>query len=133
METLIALAILSTAIVGLVTAFSTAIRSGSTGRDAAKAETVLRTYAESVVRAPVGVETDGYRPCTGGAVPAYTPMTVDGFTASVVDVAYWVAGSSPATFGGCANDGSGVQRVTMQVAWPRGATTSLQLFVRQVA
>lgn len=132
-ETLIALVIMSTAIAGLVAAFASAIRGGTSGREVAKAETVLRTYAETFVHGPVGAETYGYRPCSGGAVPTYQSLTVDGFTAQVTSVEYWVAGSNPATFGGCANDASGVQKVVARVTAPSGKISDVALFVRKVA
>lgn len=131
-ETLIALVIMSTAIAGLVAGFGAAIRSGSIGRETAKAETVLRQYTEAVVRAPNGIETDGYRPCVSGAVPTYAPLTQDGYTASATSVEYWVDGSNPATYAGCANDASGVQKVTVQIARPDGTTTLVEIFMRKV-
>jgi prepilin-type N-terminal cleavage/methylation domain-containing protein len=120
-ETLIAMVILGLTVAALLTGFAASIRAGRIGREIAKAETVQRTFVENVVHIPQGSETDGFRACTSGTPPTYAPLTQDGYVAQVVAVQYWVDGSDPASFGGCANDASGLQRVTVRVTPPNGS------------
>lgn len=132
-ETLIAVVILGLAVTGILTAFAASSRSARVGRDAASADTVLRSFAESVVHAPNGVEADGYRACSGGSPPSYAPMTRGGHTVSVVEVGYWISGTQPAQFGGCSHDTSGLMRVVLRATTnQRRPAPDLAIFVRKV-
>jgi Tfp pilus assembly protein PilV len=133
-EVLVAVVILGLAVVSILGGFGTALRVGVLHRDTAKEDSILRSYGEDIVNA-------GYQQCTPagtGSAPTYSSQTIDGYVASVTNVAYWTSGSNPATFGGCANDSSGAEKVTIQVVAPAvngvthtQLTESLDIFVRQ--
>lgn len=128
-EVLIATVILGLAVSTIVGGFAASVRSGLVYKTQAKAETVLRTSAEDVVA-------QGFKPCAAGALPTY-PVTspVDGFAVSVTGFAYWT-GTNPASFAAsCANESSGVGRISLRVTSPGtpAVIQDLDVFVRNAA
>ena len=88
-ELLVTIAILGTAVVGVMGAVATAVGASTLDRRQVQAEAVLRTWGENVA----AVDDAGYGDCrSAAAVAATTPAPAPlpaGFTASVTAVKYW--------------------------------------------
>jgi type II secretory pathway pseudopilin PulG len=115
LELIIAVAIMSIAVVAIVGGLFTSVLLSGAHRKQATAGALARDYAETIENAVAG---GGYVACAGAdSYPAYSPGS--GFTASVTRVEYWT-GSTWST--NCSPD-TGLERLTLQVASTDGATS----------
>jgi prepilin-type N-terminal cleavage/methylation domain-containing protein len=106
LELLVALAIMSVAVVALVGGLGTSVVMSDIHRKQATAGMILRNYAEAVTAT---VDAGGYP--TGCAPPATAFTAPSGFKATVVSMQYWT-GSGWTT---CAGD-TGLLQLKLQVA-----------------
>jgi type II secretory pathway pseudopilin PulG len=126
LELLIAVAIMGTAVVGIMAGIVTSILISGIHRKQASAGAYVRDYAEAVESWVAAGHYDS------NVTPDYTPATLRfsvpdaSFTPSVVSVQCWNA--TPTTFGACGSD-TGVQEVTLTVAATNGARVSESLTV----
>lgn len=115
LELLIALAIMSIAVVAVIGGLLASIAASDIHRKQSTAGTAVRDYAETVEKYVAGT---GYKSCgapsdyAAGAV-GYTPVP-SGFTASAVAVRYWTG--TAWTSSGCTSPDLGLQELTIQVA-----------------
>ncbi len=109
LELLVALAIMSVAVVAIVGGLVVAIMMSDVHRKQATAGAAVRDYAETIENAVVG---GGYVACagTGSCGGGFTPPS--GYTAGVVSVRYWDGSAWQAT---CGTD-TGVEQLTLHVA-----------------
>jgi type II secretory pathway pseudopilin PulG len=108
LELVVALAIMSVAVVALVGGLGTGILMSDVHRKQATAGTLLRNYAEAVTTA---VDAGGY-PNVACATLATTFTPPPGFSATVVSVRFWTgAGWTP----NCTTD-TGLRQLKLQVA-----------------
>ena len=113
-ELLVAVVIMTVAVVAIAGAFATGIRMSELHRKQSLAGSYVRSFAEAVQTA-VAASPTGYTPCADGtSYTAAYDLTEPGFRRRVVTVAYWngtnqfVATCTPAS-------DTGVQRVTLSV------------------
>src|SRR5262249_1945567 len=92
-ELIVALAIMSTAVIALVGGIGTSVRASDIHRKQTKSQAYLRAFAENV-EASVASYPTGYLECAAGSSPAATyqalkPATDTGYKAEVTGVALW--------------------------------------------
>lgn len=127
-EVLVAVSILSVAIIVIVGAMSDGILASRVHRDIVTSDAVARSYADQIIAGP-------YVACATSA--SYPVSTVpSGFTAQIISVKYWnnaAAANSTATFGTtCPSPDAGMQQITVQVNRTGGAGfQTVQLVKRQ--
>lgn len=131
-EVLVAMIILSTAIVALIGGIGTSIIATDAQRKGVTADGVLRSWVEELQRAPyvacAGPSAAGYQPAAVGvAVPA-------NFTARITAIDFWdgsqTAGYVPPPCPPTADNG--LQRITMSVRSTDGrAAARIQILKRQ--
>jgi prepilin-type N-terminal cleavage/methylation domain-containing protein len=109
LELIVALAIMSVAVVALVGGLGTSIMMSDIHRKQATAGMILRNYAEDVT---AKVDTGGYPAACAPLDTAYTPPS--GFSATVVSgsVRYWTASGWTSS---CTTD-TGLRQLKLQVA-----------------
>jgi type II secretory pathway pseudopilin PulG len=106
-EVVVAVAVMSTAMVAVVGGLGTAIMMSDIHRKQATAGVTLRNYAEAINRT---VDAGGYPSGCAALSVSFTPPA--GFSTSVTKVGYW---SGSAWSGTCSAD-SGLRQLTLQVA-----------------
>jgi type II secretory pathway pseudopilin PulG len=127
-ELLLTVGILGTAFVGVLAGIGTTLTASDSQRQAATAETVLRSYAERM-KDPVDVP---YVDCATTA----TYTTPVGFTlpsaqwsASVTTVLLWQGNTPPTFLASCPVPDKGVQQLTLRVTSPAGAHQAVETVV----
>src|SRR5262245_52062892 len=129
-ELLVAVMIMTTAVLVLAGGIAATIRFSDVHRKQAAAGAYLRSFAETVQNAIAATPT-GYAPCA--TTVTYAPLFSTGtpsYVAEVVTVAYW-SGSAFGSTCGAATD-VGVQRLTLRVRSADGAASeSLDVIVRK--
>jgi Tfp pilus assembly protein PilV len=126
LELLVALVIMSVAVVAIAGSITAAVLYSDVHRKQATASAYLRDYAEAVEAA---VAAGGYTAsCSPNYAAAYTAPA--GYTPAITAVSFWNGTSFPAT---CSAAGEqGVQRLTLQVRSTDGrAAESLALVLRR--
>jgi prepilin-type N-terminal cleavage/methylation domain-containing protein len=122
-ELLVALAIMSVAVVVLAGGLGTAVTISDIHRKQATAGLVVRNYAEFVTSA---VAAGGYPASCVPLAIGYAAPT--GYTASIVSQSYWTGSGWSAA---CSTD-TGLRQLTLQVAGPDGrASEQLTVEVRK--
>jgi Tfp pilus assembly protein PilV len=134
LELLMAISILGTGVVALVGGIGTSILMSDVHRKEATADTVVRSYAESIESAVAlpGAQS-AYADCAGVDTYATPPgFTVpSGYTATVTAVQFWT-GTAFAPAGALCTVDSGVQMLTLEVAsTDTRASEKLELVVRK--
>jgi prepilin-type N-terminal cleavage/methylation domain-containing protein len=111
-EVLIAVVIISTAVVGLITGIMTAVRASDIHRREARSEVALRQYVENI-------EAGAYIPCPTATTSSFPVQTIDTYELRVIAVDKWNLNSNPPTFAtGCATPDTGAERLTIQLTDP---------------
>jgi len=125
LELLIALVIMSIAVVAIVGALAASIKVSDVHRKQTTAGTAARSYAEVVKNNAVS----GYVACASAS--AYTtgfPAAPTGFSTPVAQIKYWTG----TTWSGTCTTDSGLQQVTLTVASNDGrATERVVLVIRK--
>jgi hypothetical protein len=135
-ELLVAIAIMSTAVVALLAGLATAVAISGTHRKQAAAGAQVRTFAEAVERA-VNNSPSAYVDCAGEAAYESVFTAEPGYARRVVDVWYWRPSSpfdptNPGAFVDRCTTDSGVQRVTLQVSSnDNRATETVDVIIRK--
>ena len=133
-ELVVAVVILSTAVIALMGGLATGIRVSDIHRKQANAGSYVRAFAEAV-ESKVAESSTGYTACTGATTPAAlyeaTFANPAGYERHVTGVAYW--NSATSTFVPCPAAGdTGVQRVSLQVRSADGrASETLDVVIRK--
>jgi type II secretory pathway pseudopilin PulG len=113
LELLIAVAILGIAVVAIVAGMATAITASDANRKQARAETLLRNFAEALTDPAVGYVDCATPASYTTSPPGFTVPT--GFSVSIVAVRYW-NGTTPAAFTStCPSPDTGIQHLTVRV------------------
>jgi type II secretory pathway pseudopilin PulG len=117
-ELLVAVVIMTVAVVAIAGAFATGIRMSAIHRQQSLAGSYVRSFAEAVQTA-VAASPTGYVPCTvdGASYKAAYALPDTDFERDVVAVVYWNGVDSFVATCAPASD-SGVQRVTLSVHTP---------------
>jgi Tfp pilus assembly protein PilV len=110
-ELLVAIAIMSTAVIALLAGLATAVVISDQHRKQAAAGVQVRTFAEAVERAVNG-SPSAYVDCASETAYRSVFTAEPGYARDVVEVRYWTGSAFSPT---CGTD-SGVQRVTVRVA-----------------
>ena len=129
-ELLVSITIFGIAVVAILGALSMSASSSSLHEGQAKAQNLLRNWAEEVSAAP-------FQPCAGPddiGLPSAVPAALADLQPQVLDVAYWNKDTLD-FFGTCSGpSNSGVHRVTLSVDAPSSLgnfTQSLDVVVRK--
>ena len=135
-EILVTVAILSIAVVGIVSSLSTASLASDYHRKQATGDTVMKSFAEVLQQSS---QRFGYADCTTGSATAvhYNKPALlagwapePGYIAEVIGVQFGHAGS-PWTFGACGSSDEGLQKLSLRVASDDGRDTeTLDIIVR---
>jgi len=121
-ELLVALSVMSVAVVALVGGLGTAIVMSDVHRKQATVGTTLRNWSESIAAAVAGGD---YPACGAPSVPDGAPA---GYTASIPNVRYWTGAAWSSS---CVSD-KGLRQLTLRVASDDGrATEQLVIAVRK--
>jgi prepilin-type N-terminal cleavage/methylation domain-containing protein len=124
-EVLVAVTILTVAIVVILGAMSDGILASRVHRDIVTADAVARTYADQIITGP-------YVACATPSEPAYQlPNPPTGFTVQITSLSYWVGGSKPATFASTCSTDAGAQQITITVRRINGAGMQTLQFVKR--
>jgi prepilin-type N-terminal cleavage/methylation domain-containing protein len=137
LEVLVTITIMGIAFTALLSALTGIFWSGDAHRKVARAETLVRSYADAVDVAP-------YVNCAAAAdyTGALLPAPPAGYTASIQLVEYWNGGATGSIFPGTtqatcvANGDKGVQRITVRVVQTdavRGVTIDVVVVKRDPA
>jgi type II secretory pathway pseudopilin PulG len=124
-EVLVAVTILTVAIVVILGAMSAGILASRVHRDIVTSDAVARSFADQVIAGP-------YVACATPATAQYqmtNPPT--GFTAAIATVRYWNSASKPATFGTTCSSDAGAQQIVIQVHRTNGAGLQTVQFVKR--
>jgi Tfp pilus assembly protein PilV len=133
LEILVSVSIMGTAFVAIIAGIGTTLMATHVDRQAATAETVVRSYAERM-QDPVDVPyvdcatTSTYTTPIGFALPAA------GWTASVTSVMAWQGDTPPTFAASCPSPDEGLQQLTLTVQSPAGfhqATKSIVIVKRK--
>ena len=119
-ELLLTVGILGTAFVGVLAGIGTTLTASDTQRQAATAETVLRSYAERM-KDPVDVP---YVDCATTATyttPVGFILPSAQWSASVTTVLLWQGNTPPTFLASCPVPDKGIQQLTLTVTSPAGA------------
>jgi type II secretory pathway pseudopilin PulG len=133
-ELLVAIMIMSTAVVAVVGATATAIHLSDVHRKQARAGAYLRTAAETIETAVARSPTTGYVSCAVPANYAALLPSIPPYQASVTAVARWTAaGTFVSTSPTCSpdTDDIGVQRVSLRVQLGTEVTEKLDIVIRR--
>jgi prepilin-type N-terminal cleavage/methylation domain-containing protein len=125
-EVLVAVTILTVAIVVIVGAMSSGILASRVHRDIVTSDAVVRQYAEQLVSV-------SYVSCANTTSSQYPAMSnvPAGYTATIASIKYW-NGSTPAAFGTTCGTDAGVQQITIEAHRATGAgSQTLQVLKRQ--
>jgi hypothetical protein len=106
-ELIVAMAIMSTAVVAVLGCLVTGIMVSDIHRKQSTADVTLHNYAETITRT---VDAGGYP--TGCAALTVSFTAPNGYSATITKVGYW---TGSAWSNGCSTD-SGLRQVTLQVA-----------------
>jgi type II secretory pathway pseudopilin PulG len=135
-ELIVAVSILSTAVIALTGGIAVSIRVSDIHRKQASAGSYVRAFAEAV-SSKVAQSPTGYAACTAGTTPAaiyeaaYVNPNPAAYQANVTAVAFW--NSATSTFVTCPASGdAGVQRVSLRVQSLDGrASETLDVVIRK--
>jgi type II secretory pathway pseudopilin PulG len=106
-ELVVAMAIMSTAVVAVLGCLVTGVMVSDIHRKQSTADVTLHNYAEAITRT---VDTGGYPTGCAALSVSFTPPS--GYSATITKVGYW---SGSAWSSGCTTD-SGLRQLTLQVA-----------------
>lgn len=132
-ELLMAITIMSLAVVAVVGSLVTGVMVSDVHRKQTTAGATLRNYAESI-ESSVAAATTAYTSCaTPAAYATPTGFTAPaGYTASVTAVRYWKGVPTLSFSTTCGSPDSGVQKVSLRVRSNDGrATETLDLVIRK--
>lgn len=124
-EVLVAVTILTVAIVVILGAMSDGILASRVHRNIVTSDAVARSYADQIIAGP-------YMPCATPTTPAYQMANPPaGYSAQITSVSYWVAGSKPATFGSTCSTDAGAQQISIVVKSTTGPGAQALQFVKR--
>lgn len=116
-EMLVTIVVISTAVVGIMSALMFGARGSGEHRRQVTADTVLKTYAESIAQTVAG---SGYVTCASTSTyqspTSFTP--VSGYTAEVLEVRFWDGTKFASSLPTCSNSPKadlGLQWLKLQV------------------
>ena len=120
-ELLVSLSVLGMSFAAVLGAVATAVDSSRTHRDTARAQSILRSWAETLSHPQDTSATSGYvyTPCAGAAAfPAASASVAvpAGWTASIASIKWWNGTAWSTT--SC--DDAGLQKLTLTLTTPAG-------------
>jgi type II secretory pathway pseudopilin PulG len=129
LELVVAVAIMSVALVAILGAFATAILISGIHRQQATASAYVRSYAEAIEN-EVAASPSGYKAnCAPGYASGFTVPA--GYSATITAVSFWNGSAFPSGACNAASD-LGVQRVSLRVASANGrAAETLDVILRR--
>jgi type II secretory pathway pseudopilin PulG len=128
LELLLTVAILGTAFIGVLAGIGTTLTASDTQRQAATAETVLRSYAERM-KDPVDVPYVACATTATYATPVGFTLPTPEWSASVTTVLLWQGNTPPTFLASCPVPDKGVQQLTLTVTSPAGGHQTVQTVV----
>jgi type II secretory pathway pseudopilin PulG len=128
LELLVSVTIMGTAFVAIIAGFGTTLMATDVHRQAATAETVIRSYAERM-QDPVDVPYVDCATTSSYADPPGFSLPTPDWSASVTKVLAWQGDTPPTFAAACPAAGAGLQQLTLEVRSPAGVHQATETIV----